>query len=138
MCETKFCENRKKPLNSRRVWIILIFFIVTSNFKNSMYPRNFEKSVRKQYENPDSHHFYFFFFTRRMKKSFYFYFFLNFRQKRSIFFSLLDWGKKRNASFIFSYTCDKKKSASFFNFIFFFIFFKSKHLLLFPFIVVAN
>ena len=45
-------------------------FIVTSNFKNSMYPRsflcedkvlsqrnNFVKSVRKQYGNPDSHAF---------------------------------------------------------------------------------
>ena len=55
---------------------------MTSNFKNSMYPRssvrkpkssnifsqrkNFVKSVRKQYGNPDSHAFFFNSLTRKI------------------------------------------------------------------------
>ena len=38
---TKFCENQSRLLNFKRIWIFLFFFIVTSNFKNSMYPRSF-------------------------------------------------------------------------------------------------
>ena len=63
---------RQAPaLNFRRIWFFLIFFTVTSNYKNSKYPRsflceeakfkqrkNFVKSVRKQYGNPDSHTFW--------------------------------------------------------------------------------
>ena len=37
--DTKFYNNRWRPLNFRRIWFF--FFIVTSNFKNSMYPRSF-------------------------------------------------------------------------------------------------
>ena len=38
MFDTKFYKNRWRPLNFRRIWF---FFIVTSNYKNSMYPRSF-------------------------------------------------------------------------------------------------
>ena len=41
MFDTKFCENQSSPLNFRRILIFLFFFIVTSNFINSMYPRSF-------------------------------------------------------------------------------------------------
>ena len=38
MFNTKFYKNRWRPLNFRQIWF---FFIVTSNYKNSMYPRSF-------------------------------------------------------------------------------------------------
>ena len=41
MFDTKFYKNRCRPLNFRRIWFLYIFFIVTSNYKNSMYPRSF-------------------------------------------------------------------------------------------------
>ena len=36
-----FSENQSSPLNFRRIFYFLFFFIVTANFKNSMYPRSF-------------------------------------------------------------------------------------------------
>ena len=43
MFDTKFYENQSRPLNFRRIRIFyfILFFIVTSNLKNSMYPRSF-------------------------------------------------------------------------------------------------
>ena len=41
MFDTKFYKNRWRPLNFRRIWFFYLFFIVTSNYKNSMYPRSF-------------------------------------------------------------------------------------------------
>ena len=43
--ELKFCVenfvNRWSPLNFRRIWFFYFFLIVTSNYKNLMYPRSF-------------------------------------------------------------------------------------------------
>ena len=41
MFDTKFYKNRWRPLNFRRIWLFYFFFIMTSNYKNSMYPRSF-------------------------------------------------------------------------------------------------
>ena len=41
MFDTKFYKNRWRPLNFRGIRFFLFFFIVTSNYKNSMYPRSF-------------------------------------------------------------------------------------------------
>ena len=40
--DTKFCENRLRPSNFRRIWIFY-FFIMISHFKNSMYLRSSSK-----------------------------------------------------------------------------------------------
>ena len=40
MFDTKFCENRPRPLNLRGIRSLYFFFIVASNLKNSMYPRS--------------------------------------------------------------------------------------------------
>ena len=39
--DTKFYKNRWRPLNFRRILFFYFYFIVTSNYKNSMYPRSF-------------------------------------------------------------------------------------------------
>ena len=41
MFDTQFYKNRWRPLNFRRIWFFYFFFIMTSNYKNSMYPRSF-------------------------------------------------------------------------------------------------
>ena len=51
MFNTKFYKNRWRPLNFRRIWFFYFFFIVTSNYKNSMYPRSFlcgEAKIKKR------------------------------------------------------------------------------------------
>ena len=47
MFDTKFYKNRWRPLNFRRIWFVLI---VTSNYKNLIYPRCFlcEEAENKQ------------------------------------------------------------------------------------------
>ena len=75
MFDTKFCENRSIPLDFRRI-LIFVFFIsryqilkiqcvheassVRKPKSSNVLPRrkNFVKSVRKQYGNPDSHPFF--------------------------------------------------------------------------------
>ena len=44
--DTKFCKNWSRPFNSRRIYFIYLF-IVTSNYKISMYPRSFLCEVAK-------------------------------------------------------------------------------------------
>ena len=53
MFDTKFYKNRWRPLNFRRISFSYFFFIVTSNYENSMYPRSFlcEEAKIKQ-RNP--------------------------------------------------------------------------------------
>ena len=41
MFDTKFYKNQWRPLNFKGVWFFLNIFMVTSNYKNSMYPRSF-------------------------------------------------------------------------------------------------
>ena len=41
MFDIKSCENRSRTWNFRRIWIFQFFFIVTSNFKHSIFPRSF-------------------------------------------------------------------------------------------------
>ena len=51
MCGIKFSENRTRSLNFMTNVNFLIFFIVTSNFKNSIYSRSFlcEEAKIKQH-----------------------------------------------------------------------------------------
>ena len=75
MFDTKFCENRWRPFNFRRI-LIFLFFIwwyqifqircvhevssVRKPKSSNVLPqrKNFVKSVRKQYGNPDTHSFF--------------------------------------------------------------------------------
>ena len=41
MFDTKFYKNRWRPLSFRPIWFFYFFFIVTSHYKNLMYPQSF-------------------------------------------------------------------------------------------------
>ena len=70
MIDTKFCENRSGPFNFRRIRFFLFFLFFLSSVQKPKssnvlsQKNNFVKSVRKQYENLDSHPF---FLTKRIK-----------------------------------------------------------------------